>query len=63
MKYTLKIWATKGDWDTGNAETIGTEMSHRLAMEVEGVLEDNNLYYAYEVFETDSGATIYHSLQ
>ena len=63
MKYTLKIWATKVDWKIGNAETIGTEMSHDLAMEVEGVLESNNAYYAYEVFETESGCTIYHSLE
>lgn len=62
MNYTVKYWNTKKDYDLGNAEIIGSEISETNADLVVAALQMYGVYAA-EIFETESGKTIFNSLE
>jgi hypothetical protein len=61
MKYTIKYWKHKRDYDKGNAIIKGTNYEQKEVMTNAGLLLLNN--YAVEVFETESGNTYYSSIE
>jgi len=61
MKYTLKYWRTEQDYDKGESNVLSTDMSSDDAMSVVQAFQRIGKYHAYEIFETESGETYYHS--
>jgi len=61
MEYTVKYWNTEKDSVLGNAEVIGESLSESNADLVAAALQMYGVY-AVEIFETESGETIFHSL-
>lgn len=59
MEYTVKYWNTKKDFDLGNAEFIGHSLSENNSELVANALHRYGVY-AVEIFETESGNTIYY---
>jgi phosphoribosylaminoimidazole carboxylase (NCAIR synthetase) len=61
MKHTVKFWNTEKDSTLGNAEVVGEDLSEENADIVATALQMYGVY-AVEIFETESGNTIFHSL-
>ncbi len=61
MTHTLQYWKTEEDFDKVEANTLSTDMSLGDAMDVVHAFLRTGKHYAYEVFETESGETIYES--
>jgi hypothetical protein len=60
MNHTVKYWETKEDFDKGEAKILDDNFEKDFAMEFARLLLLKQSY-AVEVFETESGNTIYHS--
>ena len=61
MKHTLKYWRTEKDFEMGEAHNLSTELSLEDAMDIVHAFNRIGRHYAIEVYETESGETIYHS--
>jgi phosphoribosylaminoimidazole carboxylase (NCAIR synthetase) len=61
MRYTVKYWNTEKDSTLGNAEVVGEDLSESSADLVATALQMYGVY-AVEIFETESGETIFNSL-
>jgi phosphoribosylaminoimidazole carboxylase (NCAIR synthetase) len=62
MRHTVKYWNTEQDSALGNAEVVGEDLSENNADIVATALQMYGVY-AVEIFETESGNTIFHSLE
>lgn len=62
-KYTIKRWKTSKDYYDGNTtdESPVSEKNVGLLIAAENTRMINNEIYAFEVYETISGETYYHS--
>jgi hypothetical protein len=61
IKYTVKYWKNQADYDKGEAKVISEDLT-----QVQGLIAMkglDELSYAYEMFETESGQTYYHSME
>ena len=60
MKYSVKYWMTKQDYDKGEAISDGENLTEDAAMYLATELIFDGKY-AVEVYETESGETFWHS--
>lgn len=65
MKYTIKRWKTLEDYNAGNStdESPVGNANVDLLIAAENTRCLNEDIYAFEVYETESGETYYHSEQ
>ena len=59
--HTLQYWRTKEDFDKVEANTLSTDLKLDDAMDVVRAFQRIGRYFAYEIFETVSGETVYES--
>jgi len=57
--YTIKVWHTESDYNLGNSEFDCTNPDMDKAIDY--AIATLNYVYAVEVYETESGETVYHS--
>ncbi len=63
LQHTIKRWLTKKDWEEGNSTdndmTLSDDVIETIAQE--DLKIDKGELYHFELYETESGETIYHS--
>lgn len=59
MRHTLQYWRTEEDFDKVEAQTLSTDLSLEDAMDVVRAFQRIGRHYAHEIFETESGETVY----
>lgn len=59
--YTIKYWKTEVEFNNGDALDIRDDYTQDEAVSVGKAIAD--LCFAYEIYETESGETFYHSFE